>query len=53
VNKSWKISWVKHVIYRRKTTAYEILVGKCEGMRLVGKTRHRRESTRVGCIDVN
>jgi hypothetical protein len=34
-------------------TAYEILVTKCEGMRLLGRKRHRRENTGVGCIDVN
>jgi hypothetical protein len=33
--------------------AYEILVKKCEGMRLFGRKRHRMENTGVGCIDVN
>jgi hypothetical protein len=33
--------------------AYEILVTKCEGMRLLGRKRNRRENTGVGGIDVN
>jgi hypothetical protein len=54
VNKSWKRSWVKHVAYMGNIRiAYEILVKKCEGIRLLGRKRHRRENTGVGCIDMN
>jgi len=33
--------------------ASEILVKKCEKMRLLGRKRQRKENTGVGCIDVN
>jgi hypothetical protein len=51
---SWRTSWVKTVacmgIIR---TAYEILVRKHEGKRLLGRIMHRRENTGVGFIGVN
>jgi len=44
VIKSRKIRWVGHVARMgEKLSAYEVLVGKPEGMRLLGRLRHSWE----------
>jgi hypothetical protein len=46
--KSRRMRWVGHVAHMRETrNVYEILVGKCEGKRPLGKPRHRWTDWRV------
>jgi hypothetical protein len=53
VIKLWWMRWVGHVAHMGEMrNAYNILVGKLEGKRPVGRPRHRWENIRVDLREI-